>query len=86
MSSLREEVSRLNVMTPRTKISATLTPERLREAQEVTGTSNVSQLLDDALAALIERELEKRWLPEAHPDDDLPGEVEVDLTPVPWEE
>jgi hypothetical protein len=75
----------MNVMTARTKISATLTPERLRRAQEVTGTSNVSQLLDDALAALIERELEKRWLA-AHPDDDLPGEVEVDLTPVPWEE
>jgi hypothetical protein len=72
-------------MTVRTKISATLTPERLREAQEVTGTSNVSQLLDDALAALIERELEKRWL-NAHPDDELPGEVEVDLTAVPWEE
>jgi post-segregation antitoxin (ccd killing protein) len=72
-------------MTPRTKISATLTPERLREAQEVTGTSNVSQLLDEALAALIERELEKRWL-EANPDDKLPGEVEVDLTSVPWEE
>jgi post-segregation antitoxin (ccd killing protein) len=74
----------MNVMTARTKISATLTPERLRRAQEVTGTSNVSQLLDDALAALIERELEKRWL-EAHPDEELPGEVEVDLTSVPWE-
>jgi post-segregation antitoxin (ccd killing protein) len=75
----------MNVMTARTKISATLTPERLRRAQEVTGTSNVSQLLDDALAALIERELEKRWL-EAHPDEELPGEVEVDLTSVRWEE
>lgn len=72
-------------MTTRTKISATLTPERLREAQEVTGTSNVSQLLDQALAALIERELEKRWL-DAHPDDELPGDVEVDLSSVPWEE
>jgi hypothetical protein len=72
-------------MTARTKISATLAPERLRQAQEVTGTSNVSQLLDDALTALIERELEKRWL-EAHPDEELPGEVEVDLTSVPWEE
>lgn len=72
-------------MTARAKISATLTPERLREAQEVTGTSNVSQLLDEALAALIERQLEKRWL-EANPDDELPGEVEVDLTSVPWEE
>ncbi len=72
-------------MTARTKISATVTPERLREAQEVTGTSNVSQLLDQALAALIERELEKRWL-EAAPDDELPGEIEVDLTSVPWEQ
>jgi len=72
-------------MTPRTKVSATLTPDRLREAREVTGTSNVSQLLDEALAALIERELEKRWL-EANLSDELPGEVEVDLTSVPWEE
>lgn len=70
-------------MTARTKVSATLTPERLKEAQKVTGTSNVSQLLDDALAALIERELERRWL-EAHPDDGLPGEVEVDLSSLPW--
>jgi post-segregation antitoxin (ccd killing protein) len=75
---------RIIVMTPRKKISATLTPERLRQAQEVTLTLNVSQLLDDALAALIERELEKRWL-EAHRDDELPGEVEVDLSSVPWE-
>lgn len=72
-------------MTARVKISATVTPERLRQAKEVTGTANVSQLLDDALAALVERELEKGWLL-AHPDDELPGEVEVDLTAVPWEE
>jgi post-segregation antitoxin (ccd killing protein) len=78
-------LGRIVVMTARTKISATLTPERLREAQQVTGTSNISQLLDEALAALIERELEKRWL-EAQPDDELPGEVEVDLTSAPWEE
>ena len=71
-------------MTARTKISATLTPERLREAQEVTGTSNVSQLLDEALAALIERQLEKRWL-DANPDDELPGEVEGGRPAVPWE-
>lgn len=72
-------------MTTRTKVSATLTPERLKEAQEVTGTRNVSQLLDEALAALIERELEKRWI-DAHPDDELPGEVQIDLSSVPWEE
>ena len=72
-------------MTARTKVSATLTPERLREAQEVTGTANISQLLDEALAALIERELEKKWL-KANLTDELPGEVEVDLTSVPWQE
>ena len=72
-------------MTPKTKVSATLRPDRLREAQAITGTSNVSQLLEDALSALIERELEKRWL-EANRDDDLPGEVRVDLSSVPWEE
>jgi post-segregation antitoxin (ccd killing protein) len=73
------------VMTARTKVSATLTPERLKQAQEVTGMSNVSQLLDEALAALVERELERQWL-DAHPDDELPGEVEVDLADVPWDE
>jgi hypothetical protein len=49
------------------------------------GTTNLSQLLDDALAALISRELEHRWL-EAHPDDELPAEVPVDLSSVPWDE
>ncbi|GFG86490.1 type II toxin-antitoxin system CcdA family antitoxin [Mycolicibacter algericus] len=72
-------------MTPKAKVSATLRPELLREAQAITGTSNVSQLLEDALGALIERELEKRWL-DANHDDDLPGEVRVDLSSVPWEE
>lgn len=72
-------------MTARTKVSATLRPERLREAQAITGTSNVSQLLDEALGALIERELEDRWL-EANRDDELSGEVRVDLSSVPWEE
>lgn len=38
-----------------------------------------------ALEALINRELEQRWI-DAHPDDELPGQVEVDLSPVPWEE
>lgn len=71
-------------MTRRMKISATVTPERLQEAKEVTGTTNISRLLDDALDALIERELERRWLA-AHADDALPGEIEVDLSSVPWE-
>lgn len=72
-------------MTAKTKVSATLTPERLRQARAVTGASNVSQLLEEALGALIERELEKQWL-EANRDDELPGEVPVDLSSVPWEE
>lgn len=72
-------------MTAKTKVSVTLTPERLQQARAVTGTSNVSQLLEEALGALIERELEKRWL-EASRDDGLPGEVQVDLSSVPWEE
>lgn len=69
----------------RTKVSATLSPDRIAQARAVTGTTNLSQLLDEALAALIARELERQWL-EAHPDDELPGEVEVDLSAVPWEE
>lgn len=75
------------VMT-KAKISATVTPERLARAHEVSGTSNLSQLLDQALGALIERELEQRWL-DAHPAEfevDLPGEVQVDLSAVPWDD
>ncbi|MGH9187983.1 MAG: hypothetical protein ACRD0U_19585, partial [Acidimicrobiales bacterium] len=60
-------------------------PDRSIGSSVGPGTSNVSQLLDEALAALIERELERRWL-DAHPDDDLPGEVAVDLSSVPWDD
>lgn len=70
---------------PKTKISATVSPDRLARAREVTGTHGVSELLDDALTALIERELERRWL-EAHPDENLPGEVVADLSDLPWDE
>lgn len=72
---------------PKAKISATVSPDRLARAREVTGTTNVSELLNDALAALIERELEQRWLDAQRTDDDqLPGEVVVDLSAVPWDE
>ncbi|CAN5135688.1 hypothetical protein BH20ACT5_BH20ACT5_21730 [soil metagenome] len=69
------------------KVSATLSPERLREARAITGKQNVSELLDSALDALIERELERRWLA-GHEvaDADLPGEVPVDLTELPWDD
>lgn len=71
------------------KVSVTLSPDRLRRAQEVSGTSNLSELLDDALGALIERALEQQWL-DAHPAGeetaDLPTEVLVDLRAVPWDD
>lgn len=70
------------------KVSVTLSPERLRRARELTGSENLSELLDDALDALVERELERRWLEgcERGPDDaDLPGGVMVDLGDVPWD-
>jgi len=71
------------------KVSVTLTPERVERARAVTGRSSLSELLDDALDALVDRELERRWL-DAHEraavgETDLPGEVPVDLADVPWE-
>ena len=65
------------------KISATVDPARLAKAKRLTGKSNVSEVLDDALAVLVERELERAWLA-AHPGAELPGEVPVDLSDVPW--
>lgn len=41
------------------KISATVAPERLDEARRLTGRDSVSEVLDLALVALIERELER---------------------------
>jgi post-segregation antitoxin (ccd killing protein) len=69
------------------KVSVTLSPDRVARAREVVGTSNLSDLLDEALLALVERELERRWLAaRAEPDAelDLPGEVAVDLGELPW--
>lgn len=71
------------------KVSVTLSPERVDRARAVTGRMNLSDLLDDALEALVERELERRWL-SAHDvrvgSEDLPGEVPVDLGDVPWDD
>ena len=67
------------------KISATITPERLARARAVMPASNVSEILDEALDALVERELERRWLA-AHQGDDLPGPVAPDLSSVPWDD
>jgi post-segregation antitoxin (ccd killing protein) len=70
------------------KVSATISPERLHRAQELTGNENVSEVLDQALGALVERELERRWLHEHDegPLHDLPGETLVDLAHIPWDE
>lgn len=72
------------------KVSVTLSPERIDRARAVTGRTNLSELLDDALDALVERELENRWL-DGHDRsagfrDDLPGEVVVNLADVPWDD
>lgn len=72
------------------KVSVTLSPERIDRARAVTGKANLSELLDDALDALVARELERQWL-EAHQEpsagaDDLPGGVPVDLTDLPWDD
>ncbi len=69
------------------KVSATVSPERLQQAQELIGNDNVSEVLDQALGALVERELERRWI-EGYGDGrtaDLPGEVPVGLADVPWD-
>lgn len=41
------------------KISATVRPDRLEEARRLTGSDNVSEVIDRALAALITAELER---------------------------
>lgn len=70
------------------KVSVTLTPERVERARAVSGRTSLSELLDEALDAFVERELERRWLGaherDATPQTDLPGEVPVDLSDLPW--
>jgi hypothetical protein len=70
----------------RVKVSATLSPENIAAARGVVATATLSELLDRALEALVERELERRWL-DAHDDDtsDLPQAVPVDLSHIPWD-
>ena len=66
------------------KISVTVDEDRLAAAVELSGESNDSAVVDAALAVLVEREQEARWLA-AHPPSDLPGEVTPDLSTVPWD-
>lgn len=69
------------------KISVTVSPDRLAQARALLGTDNASDVLDEALTALVERELERRWLVAYAdaPPDDLPDDLTVDLTDVPWD-
>ena len=67
------------------KVSATIDPDHLAEAQALVGTENVSFVLGTALVALLEREFEHRWLA-AHPDTALPVDVAVDLAALAWED
>jgi len=72
---------------PKQKVSVTLSPSKISVARRLTGNENLSDLLDEALAALIEREQERRWVDgRAAEDDDPVGEVIPDLTDAPWDE
>jgi hypothetical protein len=68
---------------PKSKISATVSPDLLRRAQELTGNTNVSSLLDAALESLVQLELERQWLAAGPPE---PVEATVDLSHIPWED
>lgn len=72
------------------KVSATVNPERLARAKELTGCENVSEVLDRALAALIDDELERvhangyARVPQASETVDVvDGDVWSEL---PWDE
>ncbi|HVW31494.1 MAG TPA: hypothetical protein VHL53_03045 [Acidimicrobiia bacterium] len=71
------------------KISATVQPERLAEAKRLTGCENVSEVLDRALVALINDELERAHvegyarLPQGQTVEAVDPGVWADL---PWDE
>ena len=68
------------------KISATVDPARLEAAHTVAGRGrSVSEVLDLALAVYVTETLEQRWLAaRIDQSSDLPGEVPVDLSDIPW--
>ncbi len=75
---------------PKKKLSVSVSPERLQKAREISPGLNVSEVVDEALDALVERELEKRWLKvherRSPADADLPQDIPVDLSGLPWDE
>lgn len=73
------------------KVSVTLSHDRLRRVQELIPGMNVSEVVDEALDALLERELERQWLRGRQgglkaDKSDLPQGVPVDLSDVPWDD
>lgn len=72
------------------KVSATVSPERLERARQLTGCGNVSEVLDRALAALIAAELERvhvaGYAREPQGDDTV-STVDAGMwSELPWEE
>ena len=76
-------MSRTMGVVTRRKISVSVDQDRIAAAMELSGGPNASAVVDTALALLVDREQERRWL-EAHPSSDLPGEVTPHLSDVPW--
>lgn len=73
----------------KTKISATVDPDVLARARAASEASSLSELIDEALALLLERRLEERWLAghlRSHAASGTPGEVPVDLRDLPWDD
>lgn len=72
------------------KVSASLSPERLARAKQLMGSANSSAVLDLALDALIERELERRheqgYRDQPQGADAIHAVDPVVWTELPWED
>jgi hypothetical protein len=67
------------------KVSATVSPERLERAKQLTRSDNVSEILDQGLEALIARELE-RIHSDGYAGVPQGGEVVDIVDPAVWSE
>lgn len=67
------------------KVSATVSPDRLERAKQLTGCQNVSEVLDRALEALIDDELE-RIHAEGYTDTPQGGETVATVGAAVWSE
>ena len=65
------------------RISATIDPDILDRAVALTGETNVSSLLEEALRQLIDHRLEQRWLAGHDDSADRPTPT-YDLAHSPW--